>query len=164
MSDSLIPDEAKALVGKETVLSTGEITAMTIKRYAMTVGDFNPLYLDEEHARKSRYGSIIAPPNYLGAVVEWGVGPPDHELAKDGRREMPEHALLKAKRSMGGGQEIRFLRPVRAGDSFTVKRKIADIYERPGKQGPLVFIVTDVTFTNQHGEDAVIVRNTSIMR
>jgi len=159
---SLIPDEARAMIGKETVFSTGEISAMTIKRYASTVGDLNPLYLDEEYAKKSKYGSLIAPPNYLGAVVNWGVAP-EPELMPDGLPLRPERASLKVKRGMGGGQELRFLKPVRAGDSFTVRRKVVDIYERQGRQGSVVFIIAEVTFTNQHGEDAVIIKDTAIM-
>ena len=159
---SLIPDEAKAFIGKETITHIGEVSAMTIKRYASTVGDLNPLYLDEEYARKSKYGSLVAPPNYLGAVVNWGVAP-EQELMPDGLPVRPERAALKVKRGMGGGQELRFLKPVRAGDSFTVKRKVVDMYEKQGKQGPVVFVIADITFTNQHGEDALIIRDTAIV-
>lgn len=36
-----------------------------IRHWAYGCGDDNPLYLDEEYARKTRYGGIIAPPSIL---------------------------------------------------------------------------------------------------
>lgn len=37
-------------------------TAPTIRRIAQAQGDYNPLYLDTEYARKSPYGTLVCPP------------------------------------------------------------------------------------------------------
>jgi acyl dehydratase len=37
-------------------------TARSIRRMAMSAGDYNPLYLDEEHAKRSPYGALVCPP------------------------------------------------------------------------------------------------------
>ena len=33
-----------------------------VRRYVAAVGDLNPFYVDEEFARHSKYGGLIAPP------------------------------------------------------------------------------------------------------
>ena len=43
-------------------------TRMAILKFAEGIGDPNPLWSDEEHAKKTRYGSIIAPPSFLWSV------------------------------------------------------------------------------------------------
>jgi acyl dehydratase len=43
----------------------------SIRHFARAVGDMNPLYLNPEHARQSRYGKLIAPPCVYFAIG-WG--------------------------------------------------------------------------------------------
>jgi hydroxyacyl-ACP dehydratase HTD2-like protein with hotdog domain len=63
-----------------------------------------------------------------------------------------------------GGSEWTFHRPVRVGDQITKKEKIADMYERPGRTGQLVFIVRESTQSNQKGEALLTIRHISIFR
>lgn len=44
------------------------VTYEAIKRYVNGIGDLNPLYRDPEYAKKTRYGALIAPPNWLYSV------------------------------------------------------------------------------------------------
>jgi acyl dehydratase len=46
--DSLITEEARALIGKEGEPITGEVYEKEIRRFCYAVGDLNPSYLDEE--------------------------------------------------------------------------------------------------------------------
>ena len=39
-----------------------------IKRYVNGIGDINPLYHEPEYAKKTPYGALIAPPNWLYSV------------------------------------------------------------------------------------------------
>lgn len=39
-----------------------------IRNYVNGVGDNNPLYRDEEYAKKTKYGRLVAPPNWLYSV------------------------------------------------------------------------------------------------
>lgn len=54
------------------VLLNELVSKETIKRFVNGIGDINPLWTDEEYAEKTRYGSIIAPPNYLYSVCGLG--------------------------------------------------------------------------------------------
>jgi hypothetical protein len=39
-----------------------------------------------------------------------------------------------------------------AGDVITVQKRLARMYEKEGRSGPLVFVEMEFTFTNQRGE------------
>jgi hydroxyacyl-ACP dehydratase HTD2-like protein with hotdog domain len=51
-----------------------------------------------------------------------------------------------------GGEELEFFAPVRVGDRVTVKGKIAEMKEKEGKSGTLVFVTSEFTYANQAGE------------
>jgi len=78
-------------------------TKMAILKFAEGIGDPNPLWSDEEYAKKTRYGSIIAPPSFLWSVfahVQFGW------------------------RGLGGfhsGCDIEFYRPVYLNDKITAE-------------------------------------------
>ncbi len=70
-----------------TVLSRrdiGPLDAVTIGRYAMTIGATDPIHHDPAAARSAGYADVVAPPNLLAAIVEWGIGTPDADLQPDG--------------------------------------------------------------------------------
>ena len=63
---SFITQKIEDMVGKEeTFSSPAELGRATIHKFAVAVGDTNPLYYDEEFAKKTRYGGIIAPPTLI---------------------------------------------------------------------------------------------------
>ena len=72
--------------------SLGTLDAVTIGRYAMTIGATDPTHYDPAAARSAGYEDVVAPPNMLAAMVEWGVGTPEARLQSDGtspRRRAP---------------------------------------------------------------------------
>ncbi len=153
VQDSVITDEMRSLIGVESEPSIYEIQKEPIRRWAGAIGDSNPLYHDEEYAKKSRYGGIIAPPGLLGNYtfpVKAGGPPP--------RVKSPFRRILN------GGNEYQFFRPVRAGDVLTATTKLADLRERQGSPGigRMLFQVSETTFKNQKGEVVAKTRNTGI--
>jgi acyl dehydratase len=69
--DISIPDEAKKMIGKGTTPQSFEITKKDIRRaaQAMALGkELNPLYVDEEYAKKTKCGGTIAPPGFSFSV------------------------------------------------------------------------------------------------
>ena len=52
-----------------------DITRDAVRHFAWGVGDNNPLWLDPEHAARSRWHTIIAPPCFLYAIHETTVAP-----------------------------------------------------------------------------------------
>ena len=158
----MLPEEVTRLIGKSGDTVIMEVEKGAIKRYADAVGDFNPIYWDEEYARNSRYGSIIAMPGFFGWPTRWPESGPNSSKL----REELFAALAQAgfKRALDGGIEYEFLSPIRAGDVLTALPRMTSIAERETKKGTLVFSVTETTYTNQSGDLVARVRQTLIHR
>jgi acyl dehydratase len=74
-----------------------------------------------------------------------------------------DHGLdLIPYRPTGGGNafnEIHYVRPIRAGDVITVEVAYTDVYQRSGRDGPLVFRVRENTLTDATGERVAVARS-----
>jgi len=143
-----IPAEAKAMIGVETRLHY-QVTERDITRFAQAIGDTNPLYHDAEFAKKSKYGSIIAPPLFCQMFAYSDT--PANELAPDGSPKEIDVPLPTTK-VLGGGSSFEVGETIRAGDTITVVKKIHDIYTKQGRSGLLYFVLMDNLWTNQKNE------------
>ena len=70
--DSKLTDEIiakyRARIGEVTPITeawNSEATYDTIRHFANGIGDDNPLWNDEEYAKGTPYGDMIAPPSFL---------------------------------------------------------------------------------------------------
>ncbi len=162
MTPSPVADSRDASSAVATTRVLGEVTALMIQRYAIAVGDTNRLYFDNEYARACGYPGIIAPPNFLPAILGWEAGPTEQELLEDGNDPSLVLPELRGCRLMGGGQQLTFGQPVRPGDIVTAERRLVDFYEKQAKAGRLIFAVSEIRYTNQHGEHLLDCRETLI--
>src|ERR1700735_5843884 len=54
-----------ALINKVfEVTEAGAVRAEKIQRYCAALGETNPIYTDEEQAKKGPYGGVVAPPSF----------------------------------------------------------------------------------------------------
>ena len=162
MSAARFPTREEIASRPESVQRIGAITASMIQRYAIAVGDHNPLYFDAAYARACGYAGIIAPPTMLAAVLGWQAGPAEGALMADGSDPalvIPETVGFKF---MGGGQALTFMEPVNLGDVVTARKRLVDIYERQARAGALVFVVSETLYANQHGRPLMRCRETLI--
>jgi acyl dehydratase len=69
-------DEAHAEQGMELRLEPwhNEATLDTIRHYAWGIGDYNPLFWNEEYAVGSKLGGMVAPPTFLYSVFDGAIG------------------------------------------------------------------------------------------
>lgn len=146
-SGVLTEEHRRQVLGVRFPPVVAEIEKSHIKRFAEAVGDRNPLWNDERAARKTRYGSIIAPPTFLRILP---LGRPDASLDLPGSRKVD------------GGSEWEYFEPVRSGDRITAHRRIVDLYERAGSRGPVIFIVALTKYVNQFGDTVATQKTTSI--
>ena len=155
-------EEVTKLIGKVGDIRVMEVEKGAIKKYADAVDDRNPIYWDEEYARNSRYGSIVAPPGFFGWPTRWTGGMPIHTKLND--EVSATLAQAGYNRSLDGGTAYEFFCPVRDGDVLTALPQIVDIYEREGKTGKLAFSVVETTYTNRNGDLVAKARKTTIHR
>jgi acyl dehydratase len=131
-----------AQIGVGHVEELGEISGMMIARYAAAIGDGDPLYTDRAHARSRGYADVVAPPNLLAAVINWGPGAPYERLREDGTEADTHLPGVPAQgvRVMGGGEEMTFRRPVVAGTVVVRTTELLDVTQRDSSQGPMLVV------------------------
>jgi acyl dehydratase len=141
----MIPDSLKAFIGKIDPPHLREVEKGAIRRYADAVGDDNPLYYDEEYAKGTRYGGMIAPPGFFG----WPKKPVNPTEGLGGMMQ----AMIEAGYAgiLDGGMSYDFFLPVRAGDTLIASPKVQSITEREGKT-KMVIGIFETTYYNQNGD------------
>jgi acyl dehydratase len=137
MASEFIPAEVMNQKGMELPPKVVAVERGAIQDFAEAIGDDNPIYYDEEYAKRSHYGAMIVPPTFL---VKLTIGLAKHYKWNFGRV------------GVHGGEEYEYLKPIKAGDTITCRTKIEDIYEKDGKKGKMAFMVLRSDLENQHGE------------
>lgn len=113
------------------------------------------LYWDEEYAKTTRWGGIIAPQEFN--PFAWPVR----------RENVPAQQTSSAAgsvgtRGMNGGQVVEYLAPMRPGDVISSSTALVEWRERRTRLGLTLFSVSETRWTNQRGEVVKISRNTGI--
>lgn len=148
----LVPPEAAAQVGTVVARATGEVVRRDWQRWAVAVGDLNPLWFDPDHARACGHADVVAPPLYLQYAV-LGVTPLDR-LRPDGSSgaSSGDLAFPDAPRRMAGGESTTFHRSCGHGDVVTMERRVESITQKQGRSGPFVLVTWRTTYTDQRDE------------
>lgn len=153
-------EELRSWIGREvTYTAPEELSAASIRYFALALGDENPLFHDEAYGRTTRHGSMIAPPTLVCETNQFFQNPPDENGYIGHFWALP----FTSSRFIRGENEYEFHQPVRADDRVTVTWRIADIYERQTKSaGTMIFVVSEARYTNQRGELLAVNRETNI--
>ena len=112
------------------------VTEAHLAAAAGMFGDFNPLHVDEEFSRKSRFGTRILHGPFTAALVSAPVGMYFSGTAI---------AYLE--------HRCRFVAPVRPGDTLRTDWKIVEKLDKPKHRGGICLL--EGTATNQKGEKVV---------
>lgn len=167
-ADTLLTPEVLGWIGKEAPPHTGDtILDRDVARYAVAVGDLNPVYFDEQTAREDGHRSIPAPVGYIyWCAHPWCRTLAQGRLRPDGTPDDvdPLRPPLQAQRIIRGGDEYEFYGRVYVGDRITLHRRVVDIYERQGRSGAMAFVVEECRYYNQRGELVARQRITRIYR
>jgi len=143
-------DFDRSVLGVESAPIHYDVEKGAIRKFVEAIGDPDPIYRDEKAAQAAGFKTIVAPPTFLCTFRAQEL--PDLKIVFGGRVRL------------NGGNEYEYYKPVYAGDTITITAKYANVTERTGRTGNMVFVFTDLTFTNQHGEVVAKGRNTGIMR
>ncbi|MCC7488697.1 MAG: MaoC family dehydratase N-terminal domain-containing protein [Gammaproteobacteria bacterium] len=150
MEKSFITDDLRKRVGSELGRAEYEVEKGRIRSLADATLDDNPLYQDGEVARGSRYGGMIAPP-----AIVWPIIPPQMDWYVT-QYDFPLKRLLNA------GFEQELFEPVRPGDRLTGVVTLAELEEKEGRIGHMVFFHFDVVWTNQRDQKVMSLRQSFI--
>lgn len=152
---SVITEEMRAAIGRESEPVTYEVDRTACRMFARAVGYTDPVFYDEEEARRRGYRGIPAPPGFLG-----------HPVIVPGRTPGPGYASFRfetpLKRILNGGTDIEYFDVVCAGDVLTATTRLVDINERQGSIGLMLFTITETTYRNQEGKVVAKQRGTLI--
>lgn len=135
MTDGGTAEVFEKFVGKEFGPDVYEIEPGLVRRFCEAIED------------ESQRWEKATPPTFPCAL------PPKSLLHEILNPELPLPRLLN------GSSELEYLTPISVGDTITVSGKLARVKET---SGPRVFLVTEITWTNQRGEEAVRGKNTYI--
>lgn len=157
--------EAKKWVGKETKVrwSRYPVEREPIRRWCHMVNCLNPLYLDEEYAKKTKWGGLICPPLMIPQIARTGWSPspdgpeidwPPVWLEEEGDIEPP----TPGKKGFVLSTTLDFFKVVRIGDLLGSKEVLKDVYIKAIRFDPEAFWITrEQVYLNQH-MDTVAVR------
>ena len=146
---SIVVEFDRSALGVESAPVSYDVEKGAIRKFAEAIGDDDPIYVDEQAARAAGFKTIVAPPTFLCTFRA---------------QELPDLKLQYGRVRLNGGNEYAYHQPIYAGDTITLTAKYADVSERSGRTGSMVFVITELTFKNQHGEVVATGRNTGIMR
>ncbi|MBA56246.1 MAG: 3-hydroxybutyryl-CoA dehydratase [Pseudomonadales bacterium] len=117
------------LVVGMTATYTKTVSEEDIKLFAILSGDTNPIHLDEEYAKTTPFGGCIAHGAMCAVIISAAVA-----------TKFPGPGSIYA------GQEMRFKKPVRPGDTLTAHLELVEKKRR----GNIVLINNEIK--NQNGE------------
>lgn len=119
------------VVGEESSMSK-TVSDEDIRTFARISGDVNPLHLDDEYARSTVFGGRIAHGMLVASLISAVIG-----------------KCLPGPGAIYMGQELRFVAPVRPGDTITAIVRVEAWDDVKGR----VTLATEVR--NQNGEAVV---------
>ena len=128
----LTPRTRETLQLNDSGSFTKTITEHDVFAFADASGDFNPLHIDEEYARRSRFGKRIAHGILMAGIISTVLG-----------SEIPGIGTIFVE------LHIRFLKPVFFGDTITANAIVSQIMN-PKRVRLVVYCV------NQNGEDVAL--------
>ncbi|WP_027893056.1 MaoC family dehydratase [Calidithermus chliarophilus] len=108
------------------------ISEASIAMFVGAVGDTNPLHVDAEYAKKSRFGGRIAQGILVAGLISTCIG-----------TKLPGVGAVYL------GQSLKFLRPTHVGDTITATVTVTAIRE----DKPILTLQT--VCTNQRGERVI---------
>lgn len=180
-AETKLTPEVKAMIGVQGELVEASwwiVEREGLRRFTQALMDPDPRYWDEEFARNSRYGEIVAPHiyvTYLGKTPPWQDDPVSRAFKENpvsdgiggvrgGRGSLPP-IPTDLVRNLNAGNDIEMLQFPSLGDRIYSQNRYYDIRERVGRDGAHMLVVTNETrFYNQRGHLLCITKSSGIRR
>ena len=126
-----------------------EVTLDAIRHYVYGTDDDNPLWSDPEYAKTAMGGKNLAPPCFVVSAL--------YPIIHGAKLKAPLSSLI-------GGVAYEWFKPIMCGDVLRAVSKQKDFYQKTNKAGrQLNFVISEVTYYNQHDDVVAIASGTMIM-
>ncbi|MET0378016.1 MAG: MaoC family dehydratase, partial [Spongiibacteraceae bacterium] len=151
LTDSDI-DKARLMIGVDLASKDKEqiqtATVDTIRNFAQGCGSDNPLFVDPDYAKGTRWGSVIAPTMMAGVINSPMLGDPiDPEL------KAKTKSMFRGIHVFVSGGEWKFFKPIYPGDTLFSYRGVVSVDMQPSEfAGRKVNRITRDVKVNQRGE------------
>lgn len=140
----------KNAIGRASPPTLNEVEKGAIRRFAEALGDYNPMYYDEEYARAAGYPAIVAPPTFPASF---------HSAA-----DLRELLGVGIKSLLLAEQLFDYDRPIFAGDRIYVSTRVAEVLERSGPAGKMDVAVIEDEGRDEEGTLVFKARRTLVVR
>jgi len=138
-------------IGTSSELIPNKVEAGAIRRFAIASMETDPIYYDEEYAKTTEYGTIIAPPNFARTFYIPPVRPVEGDM-------LPIRGRLHAT------QKYEYLKPIKAGDTVYFRSTLVSAREKQGSSGWLLFLTFEHAVLDENGEAYNLGYNTSVYK
>jgi acyl dehydratase len=161
MPDATDPltDAVRAWIGRATepMELPEAIAPGDVRRYVEATGETNPLWLDDDVARKAGFRGRVVPPMMVAGLT-WRLG-------ERGRMHLQIPLPAEFSDVRNAGHEIEWFDAVYIGDRLTLQQRITAIEARSGKRGIGVYVTRETEFRRAGDERVLaIVRQTTLRR
>jgi len=168
-----ISDEMRAAIGRTYgAMTSYPIAASDIRKWAVAI--YYPeepprLYWDEEYAKTTPFGGIVAPEDFN--PFAWMAADPPGVLRVRAGATSSLDDIVEGKVGvkgpglkfiLNGGMETQYGVRMRPGDVISSITSLAEYREREGRLGLMLFTITETRWTNQRGEMVKVQRSTNI--
>lgn len=120
------------VIGKCSYKVKNVVERGAVKKFAESIGDAHPIFVDEAYGKQTRYGENIAPPTF----------PRVFEFGEISGLDLPGKGLIH------GEEAYHYERPLQVGETIYCSTEVADYYEKQGKNGLMGFLIL-----KRYGED-----------
>ncbi|KAB7707814.1 MaoC family dehydratase [Bacillus aerolatus] len=120
-------------IGKRSEKVKNIVERGAVKKFAEAIGDFHPIYTDEETGKQSRHKENLAPPTFP-ITFDYGIIADLH---------LPNKGLIH------GEQTFHYERPLLAGEEVYCWTEVKNYVEKSGSHGEMGFLML-----TKYGEDS----------
>jgi acyl dehydratase len=147
-------------VGREQGPYTCVVDKGMMMKVPWAVDDPNPLWRDEQYARQTRYGGLIASPYFVEFLRFRGLSDYGGPTAPT----TPRRALPGRPANVVGGEEVEFFGTIRPGDTITIRRHTSAVKKAfsHSLKRDVVIETLEQTFSNQFGEVVATHKSTNV--
>lgn len=132
-----------------------DINKAMIRHWAEVMGDENPVYTDEEFARQSSKGGIIAPPTMMQVWSMEGypmAGDPPMDVQRELHNVFDEHGFTGV---LGTNCSQEYIRDLKLGEEVWAHTIIDNISEQKATQRGIGYFIETVTEFSDRNEQPV---------